>query len=308
MGTPQLIGRSRPRAISLRAIAAWGISVCLAPLLLFSTASAAPRPLEQHPTKEGAEFFEKQIRPILVRNCYECHSGDPKKAKGNFVLDTREGLRKGGKSGAVIEPGHPDHSLLIEAVRYESLEMPPKEKLPDEVIEKLVRWVEMGAPDPRRGKAAKARGKIDFVEARKFWAFQRPMAVPPPQPHDAGWPKSDIDRFIRARQEKEHLRPVADADRVTLIRRLTFDLTGLPPTVEEVNAFVEDQSPDALPRVVDRLLASPRFGERWGRHWLDVVRYGESTGKETLGGIETTSSTQQGTHLCEPEKLERARQ
>jgi hypothetical protein len=251
---------------------------CLALVPLFAT--AAPKAGEQHSTKGGADFFEKQIRPILVRNCYECHSGDAKKAKGNFVLDTREGLRKGGKSGAVIEPGHPDHSLLIEAVRYESLEMPPKEKLPDEVIEKLVRWVEMGAPDPRRGKAAKTRGKIDFVEARKFWAFQRPRAVPPPPPHDAGWPKSDIDRFIRARQEKEHLRPVADADRVTLIRRVTFDLTGLPPTVEEVDAFVGDQSPDAFSTVVDRLLASPRFGERWGRHWLDIVRYGESTGKE----------------------------
>jgi len=279
MGTPRLTGRF-VQADPTGAIAVWSTSFCLAFFLLFSSAFAAPKPLEQHPTKEGADFFEKQIRPILVRNCYECHSGDQKKAKGNFVLDTREGLRKGGKSGAVIEPGHPDHSLLIEAVRYESLEMPPKEKLPDDVIEKLVKWVEMGAPDPRRGKAAKARGKIDFVEARKFWAFQRPKALPPPQPHDAAWPAGDIDRFIRARQEKEHLHPVADADPVTFIRRVTFDLTGLPPTVEEVDAFVGDQSPDPFSKVVDRLLASPRFGERWGRHWLDIVRYGESTGKE----------------------------
>jgi hypothetical protein len=282
MGIPHRTGRSVPPAVRPSAIGLLSTSFCLALLLPFATgtAAAAPKPLEQHPTKEGADFFEKQIRPILVRNCYECHSGDPKQAKGNFVLDTREGLRKGGKSGAVIEPGHPDHSLLIEAVRYESLEMPPKEKLSDEVIDKLVRWVEMGAPDPRRGKAVKARGKIDFVEARKFWAFQRPKAVPPPQPHDAGWPKTDIDRFIRARQEQEHLQPVTDADRVTLIRRVTFDLTGLPPTVEEIDGFVNNKSPDAFATIVDRLLMSPRFGERWARHWLDIVRYGESTGRE----------------------------
>jgi hypothetical protein len=280
MGIPHLTGRSLPPAVCPSAIGLRSTIFCLALMLLCGTATAAPKPREQRPTKQGADFFEKQIRPILVSSCYECHSGDPKNAKGNFVLDTREGLRKGGKSGAVIDPGHPDHSLLIEAVRYESLEMPPKEKLPDEVIEKLVRWVEMGAPDPRRGKAVKARTKIDFAEARKFWAFQRPKAVPPPQPHDAGWAKSDIDRFIRARQEEEHLQPVSDADRVTLIRRVTFDLLGLPPTVEEIDAFVNNKSQDAFATVVDRLLMSPRFGERWARHWLDVVRYGESTGKE----------------------------
>jgi hypothetical protein len=280
MGLPRLTGYSVPQGDRPAAIALGRAALFLPLLLLFSTADAAPKPLEQHATREGAEFFETQIRPILVHHCYECHSGDPKKAKGNFVLDTREGLRKGGKSGAVIEPGHPDHSLLIEAVRYESLEMPPKEKLPDELIDKLVMWVEMGAPDPRRGKAAHARGKIDFAEARKFWAFRRPKAVPPPTVNDAAWPKSDIDRFIRARQETEHLQPVSDADRVTLIRRVTFDLTGLPPTVGEIDAFVNDKSPDTFSTIVDRLLASPRFGERWARHWLDVVRYGESTGKE----------------------------
>jgi cytochrome c553 len=240
---------------------------------------AAPPAMEQHPTKEGAQFFEKQIRPILVQNCYQCHSGDPKKAKANFVLDTREGLQKGGKSGPVINPAHPEQSLLIEAVRYESLEMPPKGKLPDELIDKLVEWVEMGAPDPRTGKAVRTGNKIDFAQARQFWAFQRPRAVAPPKLQNAAWPITDIDRFVRARQEAEHLEPVADADRVTLIRRVTFDLTGLPPTVAEIDAFVNDQSVQAFDAVVDRLLASPRFGERWARHWLDVVRYGESTGK-----------------------------
>jgi len=242
--------------------------------------AAAQHAADPHSTKEGAEFFEKQIRSILVHNCYECHSGNPKKAKGGFVLDTREGLRKGGKSGPAIDPGHPDHSLLIEAVRYESLEMPPKEKLPDEVIDKLVRWVEMGAPDPRQGKAARTRGKINMVEARKFWAFQRPRATRPSHVQDEAWPFTDIDRFLRARQEAEHLTPVAAADEVSLIRRVTFDLTGLPPTLEEIDAFTNDKSAEAFAKVVDRLLASPRFGERWGRHWLDVVRYGESTGKE----------------------------
>jgi Protein of unknown function (DUF1549)/Protein of unknown function (DUF1553)/Planctomycete cytochrome C len=249
-------------------------------ILAIPAAAAAPKAAEPHLTKAAADFFETQIRPILVRNCYECHSGDPKKAKGNFVLDTHEGLRKGGKSGAAIDPGHPDHSLLIEAVRYESLEMPPKGKLPDESVDKLVKWVEMGAPDPRAGKAARVGGEIDFAEARKLWAFQPPKAVAPPSVHDKAWPITDIDRFVRARQEAEHLQPVADADRVTLIRRVSFDLTGLPPTVAEIDAFVNDKSANAFAKVVDRLLSSPRFGERWGRHWLDVVRYGESTGKE----------------------------
>jgi hypothetical protein len=249
-------------------------------ILAIPSAAAPPKVAELHPTKAGAEFFEKQIRPILVQNCYQCHSGDPKKAKGGFVLDTHEGLQKGGNSGHVIDPGHPDHSLLIEAVRYESLEMPPKGKLSDELIGKLVKWVEMGAPDPRTGKAVRAGNKIDFAQARKFWAFQLPKAAAPPKVRDSAWPLTDIDRFVRARQEAEHLKPVADADRVVLIRRVTFDLTGLPPTVPEIDAFVTDKSEHAFEAVVDRLLASPRFGERWGRHWLDVVRYGESTGKE----------------------------
>jgi hypothetical protein len=240
-----------------------------------SSKGATPRP-----PKGAAEFFEKQIRPILVRHCYECHSGDPKKAKGGFVLDTQDGPRKGGKSGAAIEPGHPDTSLLIEAVRYESLEMPPKGKLPDETIDKLVKWVEMGAPDPRVGKAAQSGGKIDVGQAKNVWAFQHPKAANPPAVRDKAWPQTDIDHFVRTKQEAEKLKPVADADRVTLIRRVTFDLTGLPPTLAEIDAFVNDKSPQAFATVVDRLFASPRFGERWARHWLDVVRYGESTGRE----------------------------
>jgi Protein of unknown function (DUF1553)/Protein of unknown function (DUF1549)/Planctomycete cytochrome C len=249
-------------------------------VVLAAAAFSAPMPAEQHPTREGTDFFEKKIRPIFVKHCYECHSGDVKKAKGSFVLDTREGLRKGGQSGSVIIPGNPEESPLIEAIRYQGLEMPPKEQLPEELIDELVRWVEMGAPDPRSGKAAKSKNKIDLAEARKYWAFQRPKAVPAPKVHETSWQLTEIDRFLQAAREKEKVKPVADADQTTLIRRVTFDLTGLPPTPEEIDAFVNDKSAGALATVVDRLLASPRFGERWGRHWLDVVRYGESTGKE----------------------------
>lgn len=257
-----------------------GLLSLVSAMTLATLAGAAPKDSESHPTKEGAEYFEKKIRPILVKHCYECHSGDAKKAKAGFVLDTREGLRKGGQTGPVIIPGNPDDSPLIEAVRYDGLEMPPKEKLPDELIDELVRWVEMGAPDPRSGKAARSKGKIDLAEARAYWAFQRPKLSPPTRVGEQTWPVTEIDRFIDARREKENLKPVADADRVTLIRRVTFDLAGLPPTPDEIDAFVNDNSANAFANVVDRLLASPRFGERWGRHWLDVVRYGESTGKE----------------------------
>src|SRR5262249_53497373 len=140
-------------------------------------------------------------------------------------------------------------------------------------------WVEMGAPDPRIGKAAQIKKTIDFAEARKLWAFQRPKAVTPPAVNDPSWPLSDIDRFILARQEAEHLHPVADADRVTWIRRVSFALVGLPPRAEEMDAFVPDRSLEAFERVVDRLLASPQFGGRWARHWLDIARFAESTGK-----------------------------
>jgi hypothetical protein len=256
---------------------------CLAALLLIwlslGDAQGAPKPVQPLPSKEGLEFFEKKIRPILVHNCYECHSGDPAKAKAHLVLDNHDGLRKGGDSGAAVVPGHADTSLLIEAIRYEGLEMPPKGQLPDEVIEDFVQWIAMGAPDPRLGKAAKPANKVELAEARKFWAFRRPKTSPAPPVVNTSWPKTDIDRFILARQEKEHLRTSADADAVTLIRRVTFDLIGLPPTPEQIDAFVRDTSGTALPKVVDQLLASTQFGERWGRHWLDVVRYAESNGK-----------------------------
>ncbi len=235
------------------------------------------KPAEPHPTKEGVDFFEKKIRPILVTKCYACHSaakGDP---KAGLVLDTREGLRKGGESGAAVVPRDPDGSLLIEALRHEGLEMPPKEKLSDEIIANFVQWVEMGAPDPRGNVVKKG---LNLAEARQFWAYQPPKKHTPPTTQDTHWAKTDIDRFVLSALEQKKLKPVGDADRYSLLRRVSYDLIGLPPTLEEIQAFINDSSPDALAKVVDRLLASPQFGERWGRHWLDVARYGESTGKE----------------------------
>ena len=228
--------------------------------------------------EDGLAFFEKRIRPVLVEHCYRCHAADAKSVRGGLVVDTRDGLIIGGDSGAAIVPGKPDESLLIEALRYESYEMPPEGKLPDDVIDDFVRWVEMGAPDPRDGDAPLARKGIDLEQGRQHWSFQPIQRHPVPEPQQAEWPAGPVDRFILARLEQEGLRPAADADRLTLLRRVTFDLTGLPPTPAEINEFLADESPEAFERVVDRLLESPHFGERWGRHWLDIARYAESTG------------------------------
>ncbi|MDH3718517.1 MAG: DUF1553 domain-containing protein, partial [Planctomycetota bacterium] len=187
----------------------------------------------------------------------------------------------GGESGKVIVPGAPDRSLLIEAVRYENndLQMPPKYKLKPAEIEALARWVKLGAPDPRRGKASPLRGSgVDVEKGRQFWSFVPPRRRAPPAVRDAGWPRSDIDRFILAALEKRGLVPVADGDRTVKIRRLYLDLIGLPPTPTQLEAFLADRSPQAWANAVDRLLESPHFGERWGRHWLDVARFAESSG------------------------------
>lgn len=231
-------------------------------------------------SKEGVDFFEAKIRPVLIRSCYRCHSGDPGKAKGGFALDNRAAMLKGGTSGEVLSPGHPEKSLLIEAIKYEGLEMPPDGRLSEDVVADFEEWVRMGAPDPRFGKAGNPKNKIDWNAARSHWAFQRPKPPEPPTVKDAAWPRTTIDKYVLARMEREQLKPVADADKQTLLRRVTFDLTGLPPTPEEIAAFEKDTSANAFVNVVDRLLDSPRFGERWGRHWLDVVRYAESTGRE----------------------------
>lgn len=241
-------------------------------------------------TDEQRNFFERKIRPVLVEQCYECHSTQSKKVKGGLMLDTKEATLHGGDSGPAIVPGKISDSLLIEAIRYgnKDMEMPPKGKLAESIIADFETWVKMGAPDPRGELVADAtstaaqwkKKEINIAEGRKFWAFQPPKKSAVPDVKTPAWPKSDIDRYVLARLEEKGLQPVADAQKLDLLRRVTFDLTGLPPTPDQIQAFMKDTSPDAFVHVVDNLLASERFGEYWGRHWLDVARYAESSGKD----------------------------
>jgi hypothetical protein len=228
----------------------------------------------------GVAFFEQNVRPLLVVRCYECHSHEAKKLRGGLYLDSQAGWQKGGDSGPALVPGDPDKSLLIKAIRYaDDLQMPPKGKLSAKEIDVLTQWVKMGAPDPRTGTATASR-TIDVAKARDYWAF-KPLTNPvPPEVRDAGWCRTPLDRFILAKLDAKGLTPNPPIDRRKLIRRVTFDLVGLPPTPEEIDAFVNDPSPDAYPKLIDRLLASPHFGERWARHWLDLARFGESHGYE----------------------------
>ncbi|MDB4711643.1 DUF1553 domain-containing protein [Verrucomicrobiales bacterium] len=229
------------------------------------------------PTTESLAFFEKKIRPVLVEHCYKCHSASSEKVKGGLLLDTRDGIRKGGESGHAVVPGDLKESLLISALKHDDFEMPPKKMLPAAVIADFEKWIQDGAADPRRATHLVAKpDSIDIEAGRKHWAYQ-PLRTPAiPEVTDVAWPANDIDRFILARLESAGLQPGADAKKITLVRRLYFDLIGLPPTPEEIARFVDDKSPKAYENIVDRLIKSPRFGERWGRHWLDVVRYAES--------------------------------
>ncbi|MFT5470397.1 MAG: hypothetical protein ACI8UO_005525 [Verrucomicrobiales bacterium] len=239
--------------------------------------SVVPSPADAEATPLDAaqvEFFEQKIRPVLAEHCYECHSASSKKVKGGLLLDFRDATRKGGDSGAAVVPENIEESLLISALRHDEFEMPPKGKLPDSVIADFVKWVEMGAPDPRGGEMAIA-STIDFEAAGKHWAYQ-PITTPElPTVRNPNWRKSDIDDFTLAKMEQLNLQPVEPAGKRELIRRATFDLTGLPPSPEEVTAFLEDVSPQAFEKVVDRLLESEHYGERWARYWLDVARYAE---------------------------------
>ena len=228
-------------------------------------------------------FFESKVRPVLVEHCYECHSSTAKKIKGGLVLDSRSGVIKGGDNGPVIAPGQPDSSLLIQSVRHADpdLAMPPKKKISDLAIADLEAWVRMGAPDPRTentAAAAEAKSAIDWNKGREWWSFKPPAKPSVPAVKQTRWPVNDLDRFVLARLEKEGLKPATDAEKRVLIRRATFDLIGLPPSAEEIDAFLADRSSRAFAKVVDRLLASPHHGERWGRHWLDVVRYADTAG------------------------------
>jgi cytochrome c553 len=253
-------------------------------MVLVETSVSAAGPAE---TAE-AEFFEKRIRPVLVEKCYSCHSAaaqEKGKLRGRLRLDTRAGLRAGGESGPAIVPGKPDESLLLQTLKYDdSIKMPPKGKLPDAVIADFDSWIKSGAVDPRTEAAPVVRepGAIDLEKGRKFWAYRQPAEVKPPAVKATEWAANEVDRFILTALEAKNLKPAPDAPPPVLIRRLYYDLTGLPPTPGEVDAFVHDTDPAAYEKLVDRLLASPQFGERWGRHWLDIARYGESV---TLRGF-----------------------
>ncbi len=242
-------------------------------LALLSAAARADAKPTAKPTAEQIEFFEKKVRPVLVKNCYSCHGDNPKKLKGKLALDTRDGLLTGGVSGPPIVPGKPDMSLLIEAVRGKGPypKMPPDGKLKAEEIADLEAWVKMGAPDPRDGKVATNR--IDLEKAKEYWAF-KPVARPVVPKGSA----NPIDAFILAKLEAKGLKAAPPVDKRALIRRATYDLTGLPPAPDEIDAFLQDESPEAFAKVIDRLLASSAYGERWGRHWMDVVRYADTAG------------------------------
>ncbi len=242
-------------------------------MLVASAAVAA------EPTREQVEFFEAKVRPVLVERCFSCHSDVQKKTKGGLVVDSLAGLLTGGDAGPALVPGDPDASRIIEAVRYatDDLRMPPKAKLPAAEIEALTAWVKMGAPWPNaKLKAGRPAGKITAAD-RDWWAFRPVVSVAPPVA-GAGWARNDLDRFVAAKLADAKLSPAPEAGHGVLIRRLTFDLTGLPPTPEAVEAFTKDDAPDAYERLADRLLASPAYGERWARHWLDLVRYADSDG------------------------------
>ena len=244
-------------------------------------AVTAPLRAADVPTQEQLHFFEKKIRPVLIEQCYKCHAADAEKIRGGLTLDTRDGLRLGGDGGAAIVPGQAAKSVLIDVLRTkdEDRQMPPKKRLPEAVIADFETWVNMGAPDPRDGPAKGAKVEIDIEKGRQFWAYQTPKVTPLPTVRDAAWPKADLDRYVLAALEAKQLKPVKVADATTLVRRVYLDLIGLPPTPEQTSAYANDKSPQALETLVDSLLASPHYGERWGRHWLDVARYAESSGK-----------------------------
>ncbi len=263
----------------------------LAPDLPAGSRAAGPAPPpavlpgEEDWTSEQLAFFEARIRPVLVKECFSCHSERTGKARGGLRLDTRDQMLLGGESGPAVVPGAPEESLLYRALLHDGLEMPPRRQLSAGVQADFRRWIEEGAADPRGKSAARVKATVsdkDVRTARKtFWAYQAPEAGEVPACDDASWPRTDVDRFVLARLESFGLEPSVDASPEVLLRRLSTDLLGLPPTLDETRAFVAAHQEDpeaAIAAAVDRMLASESFGERWGRHWLDVARFAESTG------------------------------
>ena len=239
----------------------------LTPALLLLTAHAAGADM----TPDQRAFFEQKIRPVLVKQCYECHSQTSKKLGGKLLLDAPSEMIAGGESGPAVIPGKPDESLIVQAVRYDGLEMPPKKRLPDHIVNDFTEWVKMGAPDPR----SEPPKIVKKAPQEPLWSLQ-PISDPkPPKVQNTSWPRQSLDAFILTKIEQNGFKPAPDADAATLKRRLSFDLTGLPPDPT-------DQSDPTDPSYIERLLSSPHFGEKWGRHWLDVARYAESNGNDGL--------------------------
>lgn len=245
-------------------------------LLVSSSAFAAD---EAEVQVAELDHFERKIRPLLVEHCYSCHSTEAKTVHGGLRLDSAEAMARGGDSGAVIEAGNLRQSLLLNVVQYDGdMQMPPKGKLSADEIAEFTRWIEHGAPMPKSADSAERMDdEIDFAAGRKFWSFQPAVVQTLPTVKDHNWPRSRIDSFVLAALERERLKPSPQADRAVLIRRLSFDLLGLPPTPKEVQEFVADESPDAYNKLVEQMLASPHYGEKWGRMWLDLARYTDKT-------------------------------
>jgi hypothetical protein len=252
--------------------------LCSVALLVAAARAAAPTDDDQQ--RAQLRFFENEIRPLLVAKCQECHG--EKKQKAGLRLDSHADVLKGGETGPALVPGKPEESLLIEAVRYtdENLQMPPKERLDPAEVALLEKWVALGAPWPAdTGRTRAARDEFGFTEEdRKYWVFQPLARVTPPALEGNRWVRGDLDRFIAAKHAELNLSPAPEADRHEFVRRIYFDVHGLPPTRAQIDAFVHDRRPDAFERLVDEVLASPRYGERWAQHWLDLVRYADSDG------------------------------
>ena len=264
----------------LRAPTRWRPAAAALAWLAFGCRFEPLRPAT--PSADQIEFFENEIRPLLAAHCYSCHSFRTAAPLAGLRLDSRDGLLRGGDSGPTIVPGNPDQSRLLQLVRGEPLLMPPTGRLPEGKIDALASWIRMGAPWADVPAEQEKQSGVFDLDARKrsHRAWQPVQAGDPPAVRDSDWPADAVDRFILAKLEERGLRPAPSADRRTLIRRLTFDLTGLPPTPGEIRAFARDTSSDAYERLVRRLLDSKHFGERWASHWMDLVRYADSHGSE----------------------------
>lgn len=248
----------------------------LLPLLGVLTQPQLQLHAENEITAEQTEFFEARIRPVLAKQCYKCHSTESGKTKGGLLLDTKQAMLSGGDSGPVLVPGKPDESLILQALRYEDLEMPPTNKLGADIVADFETWIRSGAPDPRIAVAQPGRKtQPDPSQSLDFWAFQKPAIKQPADVQDSKWVRNEIDKYVLNGLEPKRLGHATEADRRTFIRRAYFDLIGLPPEPEAVQRFLKDDSPQAFERLIDELLASPHYGERWGRHWLDLARYAE---------------------------------